>query len=111
MGLCGSVLFYPRYTDEVYPLIRKWLPEYIQTYAELNEKYYSPLDLFLGGFIQYMKTVKHYTIPEKLDEKVLWFMVGNAVETVYPNMILFKGRMRRRGYPTYVSGLRMKQLP
>lgn len=102
-------------SDEMYMLLRKWIPEYIDIYMEMDDKYQCSYTGFLGGLIEYMRSVKHYVFPEGLCINTLIWMTDDVLRAIYPKSILKKGTLKGLGPSedvyAYLSGCRLKTLP
>ena len=118
MGLCVSKPF----QDELYPLVKKWLPEYITYYGDIDPKYYCPFGVFLGGFVEYIAVIQKYRLDGRmhLDLRFLEYMVMDVLSAIYPNIVVKGGcgggGVKRVGKDNkietrYMSGIRMKCLP
>jgi len=97
--------------EELYPLVKKWLPEYITYYGDLETKYYCPFGLFMGGFVEYMVIVKKYPLDTEIRMKldILEYMVLDVLKSIYPDTINVKGGKNIE--TRYLTGIRLKQMP
>jgi hypothetical protein len=97
-------------SDEVYLLLRKWIPEFIDTYGEIDEKYYCPYDLFLAGIVEYIYSVKHdKKALSHLPEQTLILLTDQVLCAIYSSVIHRKGVLKKNG--GYLHGLHLKRMP
>lgn len=110
MGVCWSQKGSVR--AEFYEEVKRWLPEYVATYADVEEKFYCPFGLFLGGFMEYLIVVKRVTL-EPMEWRSLNWMVVEVLAAVYPHTIGVKGgggSTKKETY-RYLTGVRMRSMP
>jgi hypothetical protein len=98
---------------EFYELVKRWLPEYIARYAEVDEKFYCPFGMFMGGFIEYITVIKRAMV-EPMEWKLLNALVSEVLAAVYPHTITVKGGggggTKKETY-RYLTGIRMRMMP
>lgn len=114
MGNGASCVRRPDYSDEVYLLLRQWIPEYITVYADLGEKHHCAYTEFIGGLIEYAQRVKHYGFPNEMRMGTLIWMTDTILEAIYPKTITKKGTWGASGSHDmyhYLTGIRMKAMP
>jgi hypothetical protein len=113
MGACWSCSPNASVRAEFYELVKRWLPEYIATYAEVDEKFYCPFGVFIGGFMEYITVVKRVSL-EPMEWNVLNTMVCEVLMAVYPHTITVKGGggggIKKETY-RYLTGVRMRMMP